>query len=183
MVDGDIGVRSNAIQLASWNTSDEMDEIIYFLISKFPDFIKKEEGSESPLSIALNYGLSKRSKRIIEMKHSTNPIYSFLRWSDYLTDEEKLEILKEIEKSYNLAKTIKDDLKQIGEKGKFGDGNVRKNLGILVNYAKSKSATFLEECFGKSFKIDEPITWRFEKDKKFRWVAEEIQKRYKTEKV
>ena len=50
------------------------------------------------------------------MKHSTNPIYSFLRWSDYLTDEEKLEILKEIEKSYNLAKTIKDDLKKKLEK-------------------------------------------------------------------
>jgi len=41
----------------------------------------------------------------------------------------------------------------------------------------------LEEVFGKSYDLNEPITWRFTKNGKFKWVAEEIQKRYKSGKV
>ena len=117
------------------------------------------------------------------MKHSKNPIYSFLTNAYKQTDDEKIIILKEIEKYYNLSKLIKEDLKQIGNEGKFNDYNVRRNLPILFDFCKSKSSEFLEECFGKSYQIQNPITWRFQKENKLHWVAEEIQKYFKNGKV
>ena len=180
--DGVVGSRRNAIQLASWNRSDKNDEIIYFLSKQF-DFVTKEEDLQSPLSRALMYDQTQRSKKLIEKRSLENPVFAFLLnaggWKNTITDEEKLEILDQIGTNYNLAKVIKEDLKQIQDRGKFGDSDVRKNLPVLFKFCKRKSSSFLEEVFGKSYDINEPMTWRFTKTGKFKWVAEEIQKRYK----
>jgi len=179
------GDRWNAIQLASRNKSDKNDEIIYFLSKQF-DFVTKEEDWNSPLSIALYWGKTQRSKKLIEKTSLKNPVFAFLlnagRWTE-IPDEEKLEILDQIETNYNLAKVIKEDLKQIQDQGKFGDYNVRKNLPVLFKFCKRKSSSFLEEVFGKSYDLNEPITWRFTKNGKFKWVAEEVQKRFQNGKV
>ena len=177
--------RCNAIQLASRNRSDKNNEIIYFLSKKF-DFVTKEEGVESPLSDALYFGKTQRSKKLVETKCLENPVFAFLLSAGKITsipDDEKLEIIDQIETTHNLAKVIKEDLKQIQDRGKFGDSDVRRNLPALFKFCKRKSSSFLEEVFGKSYDLNAPITWRFTKNGTFKWVAEEIQKRYKNGKV
>ena len=122
------------------------------------------------------------AKEIIKMKKSKNPIYSFLSWADRTTEDEKLKILEEIEKSFNFSKLLKEDLKQIKHEGKFGETDVRSNLRHLFKFCKSKNVN-LEECFGKSYEINDAITWRFSIGNKHHWVAEEIQKTFKNGKV
>ena len=171
------GWKYNAVQLAAENGSDEATKAGMFLIEHF-DFIQTERGyCYSPLGISINWGHLKMAKEIIKMKKSTNPIYSFLRCADYKTDDEKMKILEEIEKSFNFSKFLKEDLKQIKEEGKFGDDHVRSNLRHLFKFCKSKNMN-LEECFGKSYEIKDPITWRFTVGNKHHWVAEEILKTF-----
>jgi len=97
------------------------------------------------------------AKEIIKMKKSKNPIYSFLSWADRTTEDEKLKILEEIEKSFNFSKLLKEDLKQIKDEGKFGETDARSNLRHLFKFCKSKNIN-LEECFGKSYEINDAIT-------------------------
>ena len=182
-IGGSIG-RYNAVQLAAWNGSDEATKAGMFLIEHF-DFIEtdRDEYCYSPLGISINWGHSKIAKEIIKMKKSKNPIYSFLRWAGYrTTEDEKMKILEEIRRNYNFSNILKEDLKQIKDQGKFGDDRIRSNLPTLFNFCKSENVS-LEECFGKSYKIGNPIAWRFKSGNKNHLVAEEIQKTCKSGKV
>jgi len=178
------GGRENAVLLAGWNGSDEATETICYLIQKF-DFIKTEEEGDygSPLGRSIYNGYSKRTKSILETKTAKDPIYVFLRRATWRqTEDEKLELLEEIQKSYNFSKLIKEDLKKIKDEGQFNDSRVRQNLPILFKFCKTKNVE-LEECFGKSYNITNPIGWRFKSGNKHHWVAEEIQKTFKNGKV
>ena len=171
--------RWNAVQLAAENGSDEAIEAGLLLIEHF-DFIQTERGDDyyysSPLGISIYNGHSKMAKEIIKMKKSKNPIYSFLRWADKdTTEDEKMKILEEIEKSFNFSKLLKEDLKQIRDEGKFGTDRIRSNLRDLFKFCKSKNVS-LEKCFGKSYEIKDPITWRYKIGNKHQWVAEKILK-------
>jgi len=178
------GRQNNAIQLASKNKNEQANPTLEYLLFKFTNFVNKEEGFASPLSFALWSGNLKKTKFILKKKISINPIYCCMKWFvRKLTDEEKMEIISQIEEIYDLKKIIKDDLKQIGDEREFGNGNVRQNIPILFNYLQSKSPKLISEYFGKSNNINEPLTWRFEKANKFHWVAEEMQKRYKNGKI
>ena len=178
------GSRFNAVMLAGLNRSDEATETICYLIQQF-DFIKTDGRNycDSPLGTSIDYGYSKRTKLILETKTAKDPIYTFLRWANKQTEDEKMVLLKQIEKSYNFSKLIKDDLKKIKDKGQFNDSDIRANLSILFKFCKSKNIEFLEECFGKSYEIKNPISWRFKSGYKHHWVAEEIKKTFKTGKV
>jgi len=182
------GSRLNAVMLAADNESDEATELICYLIQQF-DFIKTDErgGYYSPLGRSIENGYSERTKLILETKTAKDPIYAFLRRAIcQMEDEifhEKLELLEQIQKSYNFSKFIKEDLKKIKDKGEFNNPYVRRNLPILLKFCKSKNVEFLEECFGKSYEIKNPISWRFKSGYKHHWVAEEIKKTFKTGKV
>ena len=84
-----------------------------------------------------------------------------------------MNILEEIRRNYNFSKILKEDLKQIKDQGEFDNDKIRSNLPTLSNFWKSRN---LEECFGKSYNIGNPIAWRFKSGNKYHWVAEEIQK-------
>ena len=117
------------------------------------------------------------------MKSAKDPIYTFLRRASSQTEDEKLELVEEIEKNYNFSKLIKEDFKKIKDRGQFNDSSIRRNLPILFKYCKSKNVEFLEECFGKSYEIRNPLGWRFKTGNKHYWVAEEIQKTFTNGKV
>ena len=175
----------NAAQLAVRNGSDEAIKAGMFLIEHF-DFIQTDRRGRwaySPLALSITFGHPKMAKEIIKMKKSKNPIYSFLRRADRrTTEDEKMKILEEIRRNYNFSNILKEDLKQIKDQGKFGDDRIRSNLPTLFNFCKSENVS-LEECFGKSYKIGNPIAWRFKSGNKNHLVAEEIQKTCKSGKV
>ena len=234
--------RANAMQLASINNSDNADQVIKFLAEKF-DFITQEEEDDSPLSKALKYADTERSVNIIKMGIVTNPIFSLLFAGGQNSVEDQVQILHEIEKSYDFTKVAKDDLTQIEAKTKFGDDeldlsrlriiyiffsywnvsgqstqeeqlqmfneiekkltnffndekddvkqiedgaphevtfgdeNFYRNVFVLFQFCQRKSSTILEDVFGM-YNLSTPITWRFNKCGKLKWVAEDIQQRY-----
>jgi len=184
VADGVYADRYNAVQLAAKNRSDEATEALVYLIKHF-NFIQTDPGEfcYSPLGMSISLGHSKMATEIIKMKVSKNPIYSFLRWANRQTTKDgKTKILEEIRQNYNFSKILKDDLKQIKDQKEFGYTNIQSNLLTLFNFCKSKNVN-LEECFGKSYSIGNPIAWRFKSGNKNHWVAEETQKTFKVGKV
>jgi len=72
-----------------------------------------------------------------------------------------------------------DKIKIIGKNNNRPGAIVK---GISTQLKKRRHCEYkvnLEECFGKSYEIKDPITWRFKIGKKHHWVAEEIQKTFK----
>jgi len=146
------------------------------------DFIKTDGEYCSPLRVSIHDGHSKRAKAILRTQTVKDPIYTFLRTARKQTENEKMELLEEIKNNYNFSKLVKEDFKEIKDQGQFINSNVLQNLPILYKFCKSKNVE-LEECFGKSYNITNPIGWRFETRNKHHWVVEEIQKTFETGKV
>lgn len=174
--------RYTAIQLAAWNGSDEATEVLLYLEQKFDFNQKDNRGGDSSFAISMVDGFQKMSIALLKTKKPENPIFSFLYWSFKQTEDEKIELLEKMNETYNFSTLMKKDLRQIQNENRFNYSYVRANLEILFKFCRSKKMN-LENVFGKSYEIDEPISWRYKNGKDFHWVAEEIQKMFKNGKV
>lgn len=75
---------------------------------------------------------------------------------------------------YNLSSLIKEDLRQLGSEREFNQEQVQINLHVLFEYCSEKSTNFLQDCFGRSYKIKDPITWRFKNGDRYNWLVATI---------
>jgi len=173
----------NALQRVIEDDSDESVKVVCYLFECFPGILQKDTGPilDSPLSISIRHGFLAMSLAIVKTRHSKNPIYCYLRAKVHEGFEEQdMELLEDIDRYYNFSKVLKQDLRQIVREGQFNNPHVQRNLPDVFSYCKSKSSEFFAECFGKSYEIRNPITWRFPKRNKLCWVADELLSRHQT---
>jgi hypothetical protein len=166
----------NAIRMAIYNGDKDQGEAVIYLLGKNPKFMNKS-GVGWRMSM-LEYAIILERKEIVDylikQKGDKRPIYGFLLRAGKQTKDRKIEIIRLIDSSYQMAKIIKNDFKRIREDGEFN--YVRKNLEILFNYCSSKSPDFLETVFGKSYNIKDPLSWRYKSGQNTHWFVEFMSK-------
>ena len=112
-------------------------------------------------------------KRLIKLNETETALVAFMRWSDDTSLDDKLEQIEEIEKRGNFGKEVQTGFKFIKENGMFQDQEIKTNIPIFMRFCEQKmEPEFLQRIFGKSFKIEDKITWRYQKDGRKIWMAE-----------
>jgi len=123
------------------------------------------------------------------MKSAKDPIYTFLRRASSQTEDEKLELVEEIEKNYNFSKLIKEDFKKIKDRGQFNDSS--QFYSNIANRKMSNSwknvlenlTRFVIRSVGDSKPEINTTGWRkkFKKRlqmERFQWKIQETELRY-----
>ena len=168
--------RWNAIDICLRSNTEDDSKCVEILTKNY-NWRKNETKKERSIlggSLWLNKKLI--WKRLIKVNETETALVAFLRWSGGYIDtslEEKMEQIEEVEKRGNFAKEIQTGFKFIKENGMFQDDKIPKNIPILMKFCEQKmEPEFLQRIFGKSFKIEDQITWRYEKNGCRMWMVE-----------
>jgi len=168
--------RWNAIDICLRSNTEDDSKCVEILTKNY-NWRKNETKKEwSILGTSLWLNNKLIWKRLIKSKETETALVAFLRRSDFKSSlEEKMEQIEEIEKRGNFAKEIQTGFKFIKENGLFQDRQISTNIPILMKFCEQKmEPEFLHRIFGKSFKIEDNITWRYENKGRKIWVAESL---------
>ena len=150
------------------------------LLESFPNY-KANEGSGEPSAIGVLFqndcrpGWQKLMKTTIEL----NPLCAFLRWSRSRRNDSKIIQLQDITESYNLARIIKTDFALLKKINALRSFDVQRNMPVLLDFLKKRyGPEYLSRVLGGSYRIVNPICWRFPHSRGGRqgigWVAQEL---------
>jgi len=165
-------IRSNA---------NDAEAIMNYIFQKFPDLAKNEVKNGGSLLGRAFLNNSRISWRMqLSNRSCPNPIIAFLRMSRtdrpngsiVNTNEDKILQLTEIAKFYNFGDTLKTDLNLLRKLGLFRHPTVKENLPVLFEFCTERmGSNFLRNCFGDTYGINDPISWRYKVNRKFAWLV------------
>ena len=164
----------NALDFAIWARKEEISELF---IKRFPNYRKETNGRWRSILGELFYAnMFSAGIELVKTKEQVHPLYDLLYG---LKDDSKFKnLIEEIFKVYNPSTQVKLAFQMVADKNRFQNSNVKKNLELLKNYFLNDTnygPKFIQSALGSTYKIDDPICSRFEKNGKKVWVAQEIQ--------
>ena len=167
------GCLCNAIDFANRARTEEISKL---LINKFPSY-KKEKNEDWKTHLGDLFYQNKVSAGIelVKSKVPVHPLYDIL---SCLRDDSKFKTsIEEIFKIYNPSTQVKLAFQLLAEENKFQHNDVKNNLQLLKKYFLKNTnygPKFIQSALGSTYKIDDPICSRFERNGKKIWVAQEI---------
>ena len=171
--DSGSGYLYNAIEFA---IITRKEEILKLLIKRFPNYRKEANGNSRSLLGQLFYNkMFSAAIELVKTKEPVHPLYDLLY---FLDDDSKFKnLIEEIFKVYNPSTHVKLAFQMVADKNQFQETKVKNNLELLKNYFLNNTnygPKFIQSALGSTYKIDDPICSRFEKNGKKIWVAQEI---------
>ena len=169
-----LAIKSNNVELIdtifgycnTWNYSHTITRYDLFTNIQIKSFLRAAYGT--PLGLSFVHQLTRHWQRIIKEKVCPNPVLDFIYFSRYDNTETKYEQLQAISDHYNFANVLKSDLKLLSEFKEFQSTPytisppILNNLRCIYKFiSNQQSPESFENIIGKSYKFNNPITWRY----------------------